>query len=383
MIGVIGGGGWGTALAKFCTEKGYQVDLWLREPEIVAEINQQHTNQIFLPGVELPEALQASESLAEVAAGKKYLIIAVPSQWLRSVARQLAPIIKSDAIIISVAKGLEVQSLKMLTAVIAEELPFIDGNAIVALSGPNHAEEVARGIPSATVVATPVLKYAEEVQDLLISPLLRVYTNPDRIGVQLGGALKNVIALAAGISDGLGFGDNSKAALVTRGLTEMARLGLALGAKTPTFAGLSGIGDLFVTASSKHSRNAWAGRELGKGRTLTEITSSTKMVIEGVATTQAAYKLAQQLEIEMPITFITYQILFGGVTAKAGVRQLMERGRLMKWRRLFPPPIPGSKRDLLIKINWLFKTVLAEPFFLSIFRIVISYIEIKPPIYIY
>jgi glycerol-3-phosphate dehydrogenase (NAD(P)+) len=327
MIGVIGGGGWGTALAKMCAEKGIQVEIWVREPEVVAEINQQHTNNTFLPGVILPNSLQASTSLTDVVKNKRYLITAVPTQWVRSVARQMSNIITKDTIIISVAKGLEVQSLKTITAVLQDELPEHDPNAFVALSGPNHAEEVARNIPSATVVATPVLKYAEEVQDLLISPRFRVYTNPDRMGVQLGGALKNVIALAAGISDGLGFGDNSKAALVTRGLSEIARLGAALGAKTPTFAGLSGMGDLFVTAASKHSRNAWAGRELGQGKTLSEITASTKMVVEGVATCQAAYQLSQQLKIEMPITAITYGILFGGVAPQDGVRQLMERMR--------------------------------------------------------
>jgi glycerol-3-phosphate dehydrogenase (NAD(P)+) len=326
-IGVIGGGGWGTALAKLCTEKGLSVDIWVREPEVTEEINGKHTNNTFLPGVVLPQALHASTSLENVVRNKKYLITAVPTQWVRSVARQMAAFVARDAIIISVSKGLEVHSLKTLTSVLEEELPEHDPSAIVALSGPNHAEEVARNIPSATVVATPVLKYAEEVQDLLISPRFRVYTNPDRMGVQLGGALKNVIALAAGISDGLGFGDNSKAALVTRGLSEIARLGAAMGAKTPTFAGLSGMGDLFVTAGSKHSRNAWAGRELGAGKTLEEITASTKMVVEGVTTTQAAYELAKQLNIEMPITSITYQILFKGMPPHDGVAQLMERMR--------------------------------------------------------
>lgn len=327
MIGIIGGGGWGTALAKLCAEKGYQAEIWAREPEVVEEINSSHTNQLFLQGVTLPSALTASTSLEKVASGKKFLITAVPSQWLRSVALQMKTFIGRDTIVINVAKGIEVQSLQVLTNVIQEALPMLDPNAILALSGPNHAEEVAREVPSTTVIATPVLKYAEEVQDLLISPKFRVYTNPDRTGVQLGGALKNVIALAAGISDGLGFGDNTKAALVTRGLTEMARLGQVLGAKTPTFAGLSGIGDLFVTATSKHSRNGWAGRELGKGKSLQEITTATKMVIEGVATTQAAYQLAQKYNIEMPITFITYQILYEGLTPQDGVRQLMERMR--------------------------------------------------------
>lgn len=325
MIGIIGSGGWGTALAKVCGEKGHQVQIWAKEPEVAEEINQQHTNHTFLPAVVLPDSIRASNSIREVVFGKKYLFTAVPSQWLRSVAKQMAAYVRPEAIVISVSKGLEVESLEMLTAVLTKELPMVDPNAIVALSGPNHAEEVARRIPSTTVVATPVLKFAEEVQDLLISPLFRVYTNPDRTGVQLGGALKNIIALAAGISDGLGFGDNTKAALVTRGLVEMSRLGVALGAQSPTFSGLSGMGDLFVTAASKHSRNAWAGRELGKGKSLDEIITSTKMVVEGVSTTKAAYQIAKQTNVEMPITFITHQILFENLSPQEGVSQLMER----------------------------------------------------------
>ncbi len=325
MIGIIGSGGWGTALAKACAEKEHPVQIWAMEPEVVAEINRQHTNHTFLPGVELPEALYASNSIKEVVSGKKFIFIAVPSQWVRSVAKQMAAYLNPNAIVISVSKGLDPESLKTLTAVLTEELPTVDPNAILALSGPNHAEEVARRIPSATVVATPALKFAEEVQDLLISDVFRVYTNPDRLGVQLGGALKNIIALAAGISDGLGFGDNTKAALVTRGLAEMSRLGVALGAQSPTFAGLSGMGDLFVTAASKHSRNAWAGRELGKGRSLVDIVGSTKMVVEGVSTTKAAYQIAKETKVEMPITFITHQILFENLSPKEGVSQLMER----------------------------------------------------------
>lgn len=325
MIGIIGSGGWGTALAKVCADKGHQVQIWALEPEVVAEINQQHTNYTFLPGVKLPESIHASNSIKEVVSGKKYLFTAVPSQWVRSVAKQMAAYINPEAIVVSLSKGLDPESLQLLTEVLSAELPDVDPNAVLALSGPNHAEEVARRIPSATVVATPVLKYAEEIQDLLISDVFRVYTNPDRTGVQLGGALKNIIALAAGISDGLDFGDNTKAALVTRGLAEMSRLGVALGAQSPTFAGLSGMGDLFVTASSKHSRNAWCGRELGKGRSLSDIVGSTKMVVEGVSTAKAAYQIAKEVNVEMPITFITYQILFENLSPHEGVTQLMER----------------------------------------------------------
>ena len=327
MIGVIGGGGWGTALAKLCADKGYQVTIWAREAEVVDEINFKHTNSTFLAGVELPDSVTASTNLAEVVSAKKYLIVTVPSQWVRSVVREIKEYVSPDTVIISASKGIEVGSLQLITDIICEELPQVDPNAVIALSGPTHAEEVARKIPTVAVVATPSLKYAEEVQDLLITSYFRVYTNPDRIGVQLGGALKNVIALAAGISDGLQFGDNTKAALVTRGMAEMARLGAAIGAKTPTFAGVSGMGDLFVTAYSKHSRNSWAGRELGMGKCLSEVMNSTKMVIEGVATTQAAYKLATSLKVEMPITFVTYRILYENISPLDGVRQLMERVR--------------------------------------------------------
>lgn len=327
MIGVIGGGGWGTALAKICAEKGHQVMIWARESEVVEEINRNHTNQTFLPDVILPEKITASTDLNKVVSGRRYLITTVPSQWLRAVAREMRSWLASDVLIISASKGLEVATLKKMTDILEEELPMIDPHGIVALSGPTHAEEVAVNNPSAIVVATPVLKYAEEVQDLLISPDFRVYTNPDRIGVQLGGALKNVIALAAGICDGLGLGDNSKAALVTRGMAEISRLGVALGAQSPTFAGLAGMGDLFVTAFSKHSRNSWAGRELGKGKKLAEITASTKMVVEGVATTEAAYQLALRLGVEMPITSVTYRILYQGVAPHDGVRELMGRVR--------------------------------------------------------
>jgi glycerol-3-phosphate dehydrogenase (NAD(P)+) len=327
MIGVIGGGGWGTALAKICAEKGFAVTLWAREAEVVAEINEQHTNQTFLKGIVIPDAVRATTSMAEAVTGQKYLFFTVPSQWLRSVAQEASQYVSADMMIISATKGLEIESLKMMSTVLTEELPMIDPNFIVTISGPTHAEEVAANYPTLIVVSTPRLKCAEAVQDLLISPTFRVYTNPDQIGVQLGGALKNVIALAAGISDGLGFGDNSKAALVTRGMTEMSRLGAALGAQTPTFAGLSGMGDLFVTAFSKHSRNSWAGREIGKGRSLKEVVNSTKMVVEGVATTQAAYQLARSLQVEMPITFITHKILYEGISPRDGVGQLMERIR--------------------------------------------------------
>jgi glycerol-3-phosphate dehydrogenase (NAD(P)+) len=250
----------------------------------------------------------------------------VPSQWVRNVARQLSGVISNESLVINAAKGLELTTQKRLTEVLIEELPIPD-HRIVALSGPNHAEEVGLNLPSASVVASPELSCAQEAQDLLMNNFFRVYTNPDRIGVELGGAFKNIISLAAGISEGLGFGDNTKAAIITRGIAEMARLGTAMGAKSDTFAGLSGLGDLFVTASSKHSRNRWAGQEIGNGRSPEEVLASTPMVVEGVPTTKAAYLLAQKTGVELPITNKVYEVLFEGASPKQCVGELMARGR--------------------------------------------------------
>jgi glycerol-3-phosphate dehydrogenase (NAD(P)+) len=325
-VGVIGAGGWGTALAKLLTSNGHDVMLWSREAETAAEINQAHQNTNFLKGISLPENLKASTDMNEVVKDRLYIVMAVPSQWVRHVAKTLSTLINPQALVINAAKGLELTTQKRLTQVLTEELALPD-HRIVALSGPNHAEEVGLSLPSASVVASPNLECAEEAQDLLMNHYFRVYTNPDRIGVELGGAIKNIISLAAGISEGLGFGDNTKAAIITRGIAEMARLGMALGAKSDTFAGLSGLGDLFVTASSKHSRNRWAGQEIGSGRSPNDVLASTLMVVEGVPTTKAAYLLAKKANVEMPITNKVYEILFEGASPRQCVGELMGRGR--------------------------------------------------------
>lgn len=325
-IGVIGAGGWGTALSKLLVNNGNDVVLWCREKETAAEISEIHQNSSFLKGILLPEKLKATTDLEMAIHGADCLLMAVPSQWVRNVAKEIAPLIKPEILVVNAAKGLEITSQKRLTEILAEELPIPDGR-IVALSGPNHAEEVGRDLPSATVVASPDLISAQEAQDIFMGPYFRVYTNPDRTGVELGGALKNIIALAAGISEGLGFGDNTKAAIVTRGIAEMARLGKAMSAISHTFAGLSGMGDLFVTASSRHSRNRWAGQEIGSGKSPEAVLASTPMVVEGVPTAKAAKWLAERVGVEMPITCKVYEVLFEAASPQQGVGELMSRGR--------------------------------------------------------
>lgn len=332
-IGVIGAGGWGTALAKLLSENGNEVNIWSYEAETAREINTHHLNRRFLPGVTLPADLKAGTDPEEVIGESKFLVFAVPSQWLRRTARKVQPYVSSDTLVVNAGKGIETESLKCLSEVLKEELNLPDGQ-IITLSGPNHSEEVGRRIPSATVVASPQLEYAETAQDVFISPYFRVYTNPDRLGVELGGALKNIFAIAAGICDGLEYGDNTKAALVTRGLAEMRRLGEAMGAEALTFSGLSGLGDLFVTAASRHSRNAWAGREIGRGRRPEDVLASTPMVVEGVPTTKAAFFLGEKYGVELPIINKMYRILFENYPPHQAVEELMTRERTHEIERL-------------------------------------------------
>lgn len=326
-VAVIGAGGWGTALAALLAKKGCDVVLWARRPELAKEISTRHENETYLPGVTLPLNLEVSSDMTEALSGREAVVLAVPSQEVRAIVRQLAPLLHTPLpVMISASKGLEKGSLLRMSEVIQSELPQGRKCHVVSLSGPNHAEEVGRDIPSASVAAHPHKEVAEAVQDLFMTPTFRVYTNPDQIGVEMGGALKNIIALAAGISDGLGFGDNTKAALMTRGIVEIARLGVAMGARPMTFAGLSGTGDLIATCTSKHSRNAWAGAQIGAGKPLRAVLGSTKMVVEGVFTTTAARELALARGVEMPITNIVYKVLFEGLDPRQGVAALMERG---------------------------------------------------------
>ncbi|GAB6136933.1 NAD(P)H-dependent glycerol-3-phosphate dehydrogenase [Halanaerobaculum tunisiense] len=322
-VAVIGGGSWGTALAVQLHNNGYQVCIQDIAQQKVAEINQQHKNS-YLPEVELPTTLEATVSLQEAIADAKFVVVVVPSHVMRSVAEGLKDLLAEDTIVISASKGLEPETNLRMTEVLGEELAT---NRIVALSGPTHAEEVIQDHPSTVVVAHEKRAIAEQVQDIFMSHNFRVYTNPDIVGVELGATVKNSIAIAAGIAAGLGYGDNAIAALVTRGITEIKRLGVALGAKAMTFAGLTGLGDLVVTCTSQHSRNRRLGHKLGAGKSLEEALEEMEMVVEGVKTTKGVYQLAQEHEIEMPIVSQVYEILFNDKEAKQAVNDLMLRGK--------------------------------------------------------
>lgn len=323
-VAIVGAGSWGTALSVMLAKKGIEVSLWVREEEIYRQIKEARENTRYLPGVPIPPGVIPTRSLDEALKGAQLTVLAVPSQYVRGMARQVAPFISAGQVVVNVAKGFEVDTLLRLSQVIEQEIPSA---RVVVLSGPSHAEEVGRDIPTAVVSASYKKEDAELVQDVFMGPNFRVYTNPDVIGVEVGGALKNIIALAAGINDGLGFGDNSKAALITRGIAEISRLGQAMGAHPLTFAGLAGIGDLVVTCTSMHSRNRRAGILIGRGKPLAEALESIGMVVEGVTTCKVAYRLAQRYGVSMPITQQLYQVLFEGKDPREAVSQLMLRGR--------------------------------------------------------
>lgn len=317
-ITVIGTGGWGTALAVLLHDNRHQVTLWGRLASEVTPILASRENQIFLPGVKIPEAITITLDAAAALRGAELVVLAVPSHGMRAICRQLQPQLPATAALVHVAKGIEVETNARMSEVIAVEL----GRAAGVLSGPSHAEEVGRGIPTAVVVAG---RAAAAAQAAFMSDRFRVYTHDDVIGVELGGAMKNVIALAAGWCDGIGFGDNTKAALCTRGLAEMTRLGVALGAKRETFFGLSGVGDLIVTAFSRHSRNRAFGERVGRGEKPAEILAGMQMVAEGVKTAKSVWQLAQQHGVDVPITREVYAVLYEGKSPKVSVRDLLTR----------------------------------------------------------
>ncbi|MDK2894638.1 MAG: glycerol-3-phosphate dehydrogenase [Moorella sp. (in: firmicutes)] len=322
-IAVIGAGSWGTALAILLARKGFRVNLWARRREVVAELEEIKENKAYLPGVKLPAGIRPTIDLQAATRDADLVVLSVPSHAVRLTARQVKPFLPPGTIVVNTAKGLELDTKKRLSEVLAEE----GFTRVAVLSGPSHAEEVGRGLPTTVVVAAADRNVAEYVQDIFMDPTFRVYTNPDVTGVEYGGALKNIIALATGIADGLGLGDNARAALMTRGMAEIARLGVALGGKAMTFAGLSGIGDLIVTCTSMYSRNRRAGMQLGEGKALAEVLSGMGMVVEGVRTTAAARELARQYQIRMPITEEIYQVLYAGKPARDCVAALMERPR--------------------------------------------------------
>lgn len=324
-IGVIGAGSFGTALATVLAGKGHDVTVWARKREQVENIIQTRENSHYLPGVKLPDKIKFTDNLKEAAADKDYLLFAVPAQSFRRVLKEAAEYFDHSVPVINVAKGIEKGTLLRLSQVSEEIMPDIK---YVALSGPSHAEEVARQLPTTVAVAGTDHDLAMEIQEIFFTDRFRVYTNEDLAGVELGGALKNIIALGAGISDGLGFGDNAKAAMMTRGITEMTRLGLTMGADMKTFSGLTGIGDLIVTCTSMHSRNRRCGILIGKGVNPDEATHRIGMVVEGISTAEAAYALAQRYNIDMPITESIYKVIHGEMDARSAVSYLM--GREMK-----------------------------------------------------
>lgn len=323
-IAFIGGGSFGTALAAMLGKKGLKVNVWDRCAEVVEEINTKRTNQRYLKGITIPEGVTAFSSLEDAVRESGYIVLAVPSHVIRDTCRNIKGIISDDQVLISIAKGIELETKKRLSQVIKDELPH---NPIVVLSGPSHAEEVAMFLPTTVVVTSEQMKYADEVQDLFMTAEFRVYTNDDIIGVEVGGAVKNIIALAAGISDGIGYGDNTKAALMTRGMHEITRIGTKLGGSSRTFYGLTGMGDLIVTCTSKHSRNRSAGYLIGQGASREEAVEKVGMVVEGIKACKAFYELKEELNVSMPITDQLYKVLFQEKNPKDAVVKLMTRDK--------------------------------------------------------
>ncbi|ACV62939.1 Glycerol-3-phosphate dehydrogenase (NAD(P)(+)) [Desulfofarcimen acetoxidans DSM 771] len=324
-IAILGAGSWATALAALLSKKGYPVMMWARSQEQVTQINNFQENTRYLPGVFLPPQLMASTNLEEVVSDCKTVIFGTPSHAFRKILQEVLPYVHKEAVFVNTAKGIEEDSLYRMSEVFMQEAGTQSLSRYAAISGPSHAEEVGQNLPTTVVVAAKEKIVAEQVQDIFMTDMFRVYTNPDLLGVELGGALKNIIALGTGISDGLGFGDNTKAALMTRGLAEITRLGIAMGANPLTFAGLAGVGDLIVTCTSVHSRNRRAGIEIGRGKSLQETLSGINMVVEGVRTTAGAHGLAQRYDVKMPITELTYEVLFKGLAPLTAVNKLMTR----------------------------------------------------------
>lgn len=323
-ISVMGAGSWGTALAILLNNNGHQVILWSALGDEVALLCEKRENPAKLPGVKIPEGILITKDEKLAMDQPDVVILAVPSPFTRSTSKRLAPYVRQGQIIVNVAKGVEEKTLMTLSEIVEQEIPCAD---VCVLSGPSHAEEVSRGLPTTCVVSSHKRATAEYLQEIFMSPVFRVYTTPDILGVELGGALKNVIALAAGTADGLGYGDNTKAALITRGIAEIGRLGVRMGAKAETFAGLSGIGDLIVTCASVHSRNRKAGYLMGKGYTMKQAMDEVKMVVEGVYSAKAAKELAEKYEVEMPIVDEVNKILFEDKPAADAVIDLMLRDK--------------------------------------------------------
>ena len=322
--GVIGSGSWGTALARVLSKNGHEVTLWSRREEESRILREERENKSKLPGVKLPDDILCTTDLEQTVEGKDILVLATASPSIRSMAKKMAPYVAAGQLIVDVSKGIEESTLMILTDVIAQEIPQCRA---AVLSGPSHAEEVGRDIPTTVVAGAKDRETAEYIQNLFMNKVFRVYTSPDMLGIELGGALKNVIALAAGAADGLGCGDNTKAALITRGIAEMSRLGVAMGGHIETFNGLTGIGDLIVTCASMHSRNRRAGILIGQGKTMQEAMDEVKMVVEGVNSAKAAKTLAEKYGIDMPIVQEVNKVLFEDKPAREALADLMLRDK--------------------------------------------------------
>ena len=323
-ISVLGAGSWGTALSCLLAANQHEVMIWSIDPHEVKMLNTKHEQEEKLPGVLLPDTVSVTGDLAEAAADRDMLVMAVPSPFTRSTARSLAPFVRYGQLIVNVSKGIEEDTLKPLADQIREEIP---NSTVAVLSGPSHAEEVGKKLPTAVVVGAERKETAEYVQSLFMNTRFRVYTSPDMLGIQLGGSIKNVIALAAGMADGLGCGDNTKAALITRGSKEITALGIKMGARAETLQGLAGIGDLIVTCASRHSRNRKAGFLIGQGNTMKEAMDEVKMIVEGVYSAKAAEALAKKYDVNMPIIHKVNQVLFEDLPAIQALEELMMRDR--------------------------------------------------------
>jgi len=324
-IGVVGAGSWGTALANLLADKGYVVSLWVFEPEVEQQILNERENKVFLPGVKLSERLMPSGDLVHVVSGKDLLLVVVPSHVMRETSGKFSRYIPENTLVVSASKGIENITHLTMSQVLRETIPHVPENRFAVLSGPSFAKEVAEKVPTLISVASKDPEAACLIQGVFATSYFRVYTNNDMVGVELGGAVKNVIAIASGIIDGLGLGLNTRAALITRGLTEIRRLGTQMGARPDTFAGLSGIGDLLLTCTGALSRNYTVGKKIGEGKKTKEILSEMRMVAEGVKTAKSVYNLSRKLNVEMPICHEIYHILYEDDSPIAAVRRLMTR----------------------------------------------------------
>jgi glycerol-3-phosphate dehydrogenase (NAD(P)+) len=324
-VGVVGGGSWGTALANLLAVKGYTVDWWVFEADLCRQLEETRENTIFLPGIKLSENLHPTNDLAQAVAGKDMVLVVVPSHVMRQVTQQMADHIEPHAILVTASKGIENDTLLTMSGVIRQTLAGIGEDRHAVLSGPSFAKEVAQGLPTVVTVASKALECAQKVQHVFVTPGFRVYTHDDVLGVELGGSVKNVIAIAAGMVDGMGLGLNTRAALITRGMTEIRRLGLAMGAHPRTFTGLAGIGDLVLTCTGDLSRNHMVGKKIGQGMKLKDVLADMRMVAEGVKTARSVYSLSLRLGVVMPICHAIYRILHEDLSPKDALYQLMTR----------------------------------------------------------